>query len=750
MSSSPDRRRRCVLILVTTPMLVATVLVASCSSAPRTPRMPGTNLGTSLGTSSAPSAPTPICNQAILDSPWRYDGTAGTYTTSGTPEGLPTFGAPDTDFPSATKVIVVPAGNNTTAAATGAYQVTNAIVYFEPGMHDIQNATYLGHSSDYVGGYTAAAGKAILNGVDGATEGTGLGGNLFGIEQASSNSAADDTYEYLTIENYTSTESASVMGNINGGGPSDGDTYNYDTIGPNEYGRVGNDSPPATGESNGGGYAINMGNYTTIEHSCLTRNAQGAFNDGGINDILADNEISWNGLGIYPDSGGPGGSPRACGCSGGGKLFQTVNAEVVNNYVHNNYNVGIWFDFNNTGTLISHNYIASNWAAGITVEGSFNADISDNTLVGNGWASDGPWPAGIGGRSCYGGANCANGAGLIAGAGGFPFGAIYLPNSGGNANLSTISVPSTVAVPGCSSNCRITSRYKGEFLVEGNVLANNFGGVVVYTDTDRYPGNIDQDSACSIPLGSLNQWNNSTYYPQTSELITRSDTSISGTAVSSTGGTSTICSNYGASGGGQGTGQNTVTAPSVGMDVFDQASGDSLGSVASVTSANSFTLSAAPAKGAYNTGDALLLDKTGGCGPADYYGGGFGVNSGTPLAAYWDNCIWGSRNVTVTRNIFAMNASVVRNCTTASDCGMMAAIAFDPGIPKLMQFWGNYPKYIAKASGGLGNVWSDNTYRWSGGGAGAWSFDAGLQNTFISQSVWRSTDGQDADSTFGS
>jgi hypothetical protein len=83
------------------------------------------------------------------------------------------------------------------------------------------------------------------------------------------------------------------------------------------------------------------------------------------------------------------------------------------------------------------------------------------------------------------------------------------------------------------------------------------------------------------------------------------------------------------------------------MDVFDQVAGDSLGRVVSVTSANIFTLSAAPTRGTYKTGDALLLDKTGGCGPADYYGGGFGRNSGISSAAYWDSCIWGSRNVTV-------------------------------------------------------------------------------------------------------
>ena len=72
-----------------------------------------------------------------------------------------------------------------------------------------------------------------------------------------------------------------------------------------------------------------------------------------------------------------------------------MNATVDYNYVHDNYNVGIWFDFLNSGADISYNYISSNWSAGIQYEASYNARIADNTLVGNSWPSDGPWPAGV-------------------------------------------------------------------------------------------------------------------------------------------------------------------------------------------------------------------------------------------------------------------------------------------------------------------------------------------------------------------
>ena len=696
-----------------------------------------------------------ICNEPILDSPWSYDGTARTYHKSGTPPGLPTFGAPGTNFPDATEVIVVASGNNTTDAADGVYQVNNAVVYFEPGQHVIQGVMFAGNHSAYVGGYTSASGKAIINGVNGATT-TGDGGIHLVAEKPSVNSTVDNTWEYLTIENYVSSGGTGVMGITNGGsGISDGDTFKYDTIGPNEYNYVSATKPPALSTTSapgqGGGYAIMTGSYTTIEYDCITQDAEGAF--GGLYDldtVIANNEISRNGLGSYPDNAGAGASPFACGCSGGGKEFFSVNNDVVNNYIHDNYNVGVWFDFDNTGMLISHNYIASNWGAGIDVEASYNADISDNTLVGNGWASDGLWPAGVGGKSCYNGVSCTSGFGPITGdGGGNPYSALYLPNSGGDPALSTISIPSTVLVPGCSSSCTITSRYSGEMLVTGNMLINNFGGVSLYTDTIRYPGNIDEDSSCSNALGPFDQANSATYYTQTKVLQTTTDTAISGTSVTSTGDTLTLCSNYGAPGKG-GYPQSTPKTPSAGMEVFDETTGRLVGTVASASSAHAFTLTAKPPGGSYNTGNVLLLSATGGCGPADYYGGGPRVASGSPSAYYWDHCLWASKNVTISRNVFSIDASTVSGCTTTANlCGYQQAVAFNGGVPLLMQYWYPYTRYIASATAGVGNVYEDNDYTWTGGGKGAWLFNAGRGTlSTVDWATWRTRYGQDAGSKF--
>jgi len=696
----------------------------------------------------APMAGTPICGQPVLESPWDYNGAPGTYSTSGSPAGLPTFGSAGTDFPSATSVMVVAAGDNTSDAGAGVYNVDNTVVYFEPGVHEIETVMYTGHDSAYVGGYTGAAGKAIIDGVDGATGGTGKGGSRLAYSTPSSGNNVHDVWEYLTIKNYTSSANNSVMGNVNGGGSDIGDIYKYNTIGPNEYGYRGDTVAPGTGKSSGGGYAIDAGSDTTIEYNCLTQNAQGAFNvSEAINLNIANNEISWNGLGEYPDTGNsPGASPYACGCSGGGKIFFSLNANVINNYIHDNYNTGIWFDFDNAGADISRNYIASNWGSGIMYEASYNANISNNTLVGNGWASNGAWPTGVGGGACYGGISCTNGNGPVTGAGGGnPYAAIDLSGSGGNGHLSAVSIPISAKNTGCDPSCKEKSRYVGKLLVENNVLKDNFGGIKVYTDTNRYPGNIDDDSACSFPLGVLNQSNSAIYYQQSRVLTTNADTTISGSSVTSAGGTTTVCADYGTI-ADKGPG-GTVHAPSAGMAAYDQNSGAFLGTVVRVISANAFTLSGSPGD---ETSVSLLLSAYGGCGPADYYRGGLGVVSGRPSANYWDNCIWGSRNVTVSGNSFSIDANTVTGCDTTNNlCGYMDAVAFNAGVPTLMRFWDSYATYIARASGGLGNVWSGNKYIWSGGGPGGWRFQAGIQGNQVTQAQWQASPyGQDAESSF--
>ena len=289
---------------------------------------------------------------------------------------------------------------------------------------------------------------------------------------------------------------------------------------------------------------------------------------------------------------------------------------------------------------------------------------------------------------------------------------------------------------------------RGHLWITRNHLVNNFGGISVYTDTDRYPGDIDMDAACAIPLGSLEETNDSIYYQQGTDLeTTTADATVSGNLVTTPSGTIAYCGDFGKSP------QYTPTidtkfshAPVVGMAVFNMDSGTFLGTVVSAISAHAFTLSR---KFDRLSGLRLLLSAYGGCGPADYYGGGPGKKSGNPPAYYWDNCMLGSRNVTVSENIFSMNASKVTGCTAENECGYQQAIAFNAGVPTLMQFFDAYSKLIARASGGLGDVWSDNTYTWSGGGPAQWQFEAGLQGNQVSLSQWLASPyGQDADSTF--
>jgi parallel beta-helix repeat protein len=685
-----------------------------------------------------PSSGTPVCRQPILDSTFSYDGAAGSYT-SGT-AGLPTYGAPGTDFPDATSGIVIAPGDHSQNAAKGFFSTDRRVYYFEPGEHVFKNGMWTADNAAYIGGYTSAAGKAVLDGVNGSSE-KGDGGSSL----SSSNSGvvnASQTWEYLTIQNFSANRNDAVMGDVNGPEWDNGDIYKYDTIGPNEYGYTGAPQPVLNTTSDpgqGGGYAIDMGSNTTVEYNCLYRNAQGAFNGSGYNININHNEISWNGLGEYPDTGGPGASPMACGCSGGGKLGFSLNATLDDNYVHDNYNSGIWLDFDNSGADISGNYIASNWGAGISYEASYNANISDNTLVGNEWASDGPFPRGYHGLPC-GQYSCSFGGGIEGGNWGFPSSAIEVFNSGGNANLSSVSLPASLG------GGRVTSRYRGQLLIQDNHLYNNFGGVGIYTDTDRYPDNLDRDSACGAPLGPLAQRDSTTYYQQNEVLQTASsDATISGTRVTSAAGTTELCDDFGSTSAADANDTNASHAPVTGMAVYDMNSGAFLGTVASVANARSFTLDRSPGN---ETRARLLLSAYGGCGPADYYRGGPGVKTGNPPAYYWDNCVWGSRNVTVSGNIFSINATTVANCTAVNDCAFQQAIAFNAGVPKLMQFFDDFTNVIAKAVNGLGNVWSDNTYYWSGGGPGQWQFEAGSQGNQVSLSDWRSIYGQDAGSTF--
>ena len=76
------------------------------------------------------------------------------------------------------------------------------------------------------------------------------------------------------------------------------------------------------------------------------------------------------------------------------KFFDTANATIRYNYVHDNQGVGIWFDTDNTGTVIDGNYVANNTQTAVMDEASYGATISNNTIIGNG--PNALWIAGVG------------------------------------------------------------------------------------------------------------------------------------------------------------------------------------------------------------------------------------------------------------------------------------------------------------------------------------------------------------------
>ena len=169
-----------------------------------------------------------------------------------------------------------------------------------------------------------------------------------------------------------------------------------------------------------------------------------------------------------------------------------------------------------------------------------------------------------------------------------------------------------------------------------------------------------------MPLGALDLVNSSTYYQQSKELFTNSsgDVTVSGANVTSTGGTSTICNDYGLPWTGDDSPNSVVTAPTAGMAVFDVNHGTFLGNVATVPSRPLFTLDRSPGN---VSGIYIVVAAYGGCGVADYYQGGPGVTSGTPAALYWDNCIWGNRGTTISGNTFTIQANNVAGLHGADD-----------------------------------------------------------------------------------
>ena len=314
---------------------------------------------------------------------------------------------------------------------------------------------------------------------------------------------------------------------------------------------------------------------------------------------------------------------------------------ITNNYVHDNYNNGIWLDFNNAGANISNNYIASNWGFGIDYEASYNANISDNNLEGNGWASDGSWPTSTYCSTWDSTYECANGAGPSSQYwGNLNAGGMYISSSGGNPNIAG-------------------SNYSNELLIEGNNFQNNWSSMSVYTNDQRFSGGY-QYTQCDSPL----QGTNATYSLQTQGFVTDGVTNAT-TTITSSGGFLQVCNNESTPG--------PAITPSAGWHVYDSAGKiPANDTIASCASAHSCTLTT-PATGS-TTGDYIQASPTGGCGMADLAGTAQG-------SSYWDNCLFGTFHVTVSSNTFAMASNSVTGCTAASRCGEVDLINYAAGFP---------------------------------------------------------------------
>ena len=255
-----------------------------------------------------------------------------------------------------------------------------------------------------------------------------------GVNQSAfASSPANVTIKYLTIENFVAPEGQMTV-NHDGGANW---TIEYNTI------------------ENNGGAGVGIGTGDVVSNNCLTGNAEYGFSSfgGSSNVTLTNNEISFN------DGSGTafGAYSPALGIAGGGKFWVTNGATVTGNYVHDNGAVGIWADTDNVGFNLSNNYISHNFAEGMEYEVSYNGNITGNTFVDNDWG----W-------------NAANYPSYV---GGFPGSALYISESGADS--------------------RVSSTYGATFSISGNTFTDNWGGVVLYENSNRACG-LSNDAYCTL------------------------------------------------------------------------------------------------------------------------------------------------------------------------------------------------------------------------------------------------------------
>jgi hypothetical protein len=414
-----------------------------------------------VASAASPSA-LKVCGQPILQSPFNYDGAAGSYV-SGTP-GLPTYGSPGSDFPNDLAGIVLPTGTHSYQA----YEMqTDTVYYLLPGEH--------------IGGIMAVSGDAFVGGYAGGQASVLTGNYSTTMHWAiDSNQANGDqsgvTIEYLTVKEYdTKSNSAAINPDSNT------DWTVRDSL--------------ITLNVSGAGVIVGAGGV--LKDNCLTLNGQYGFQSEDTNSwgqdsltggpygiTVADNEISYNdtcdyeGLLKNAKIGWTRHNPvpkayRNSHCSpvtpegdeGGFKLWRTNGVTVQGNNIHNNFGPGAWADTDNANTTFLSNTFVANDGPAIIEEISYNFLIKSNYMAGNSWV-DGPAdPA-------------------------FPVAAIYVSESGSDTTFG--------GVPACAEQaCASQPSYRRSSHIADNTLLNNGGGVFLWQNSGRVCSD-KSDGVCAL------------------------------------------------------------------------------------------------------------------------------------------------------------------------------------------------------------------------------------------------------------
>jgi hypothetical protein len=239
-------------------------------------------------------------------------------------------------------------------------------------------------------------------------------------EKAFDSQTNNVTIKYLTIKNFITPHD---QGAINGDGASGWNVSNNTLLLNN-------------------GAAVFLADNGVASYNCMKDNGQYGFQTmgGTVKATLDHNEITGNNAANTEQTAGI----ENCGCSGGGKFWDSREVTVTNNYVHDNKGAGLWADTINVGFLFDGNWIENNDGEGIFMEVSYNFVIRNNVLKHNG--------------TVFGPKNP-----------GFPTGAIYVSESGSDSRVTTA-----------------TNNFNQVSQINNNLFQDNWGGVALWENSNRF------------------------------------------------------------------------------------------------------------------------------------------------------------------------------------------------------------------------------------------------------------------------